>query len=59
MPVRELPVHEEALTAMRSIVLFFVESSRSEEKSPTYLQLQQTIGQIQAVMRALEGASDE
>jgi integrase len=59
MPVRELPVHEEALTAMRSIVLFFVESSRSEEKSPTYLQLQQTIGQIQAVMQALEGASDE
>ena len=54
MPVRDKPMHESVLGSMRQVVLFFEQSSRGDTKSPTYLQLRRTIGEIQSVLAELE-----
>ncbi|CAG9222840.1 Phage integrase family protein [Burkholderia vietnamiensis] len=55
MPVRDKEIHRDVLTTMRQIVGFFQQSSRGDNRSPTYLQLQLTIAEIQSVLRELEG----
>jgi hypothetical protein len=53
MPVNNKSLHEKVLNDMRETVLFFENSSRADIKSPTYMQLQQTISEIQAVIKEL------
>lgn len=55
MPVTDKSLHSKVLSDMREIVLFFERSSRADLKSPTYMQLQRTIGEIQTVIDELEG----
>jgi hypothetical protein len=55
MPVTDKGLHSKVLGDMREIVLFFERSSRADLKSPTYMQLQRTIGEIQTVIDELEG----
>lgn len=54
MPVTDKKLHSKVLGDMREIVLFFEQSSRADSKSPTYMQLQRTIGEIQIVIDELE-----
>jgi len=54
MPVRDKSMHEGVLGSMRQVVLFFEKSSRGDTKSPTYLQLRRTIGEIQNVVSEME-----
>jgi len=56
MPVTDMVLHNKVLDDMREVVLFFEHSSRADLRSPTYMQLQRTIGEIQAVIDELEGA---
>lgn len=55
MPVTDNGLHSKVLGDMREIVLFFERSSRADLKSPTYMQLQRTISEIQTVMDEIEG----
>jgi len=55
MPVTDTGLHTKVLGDMREIVLFFERSSRADSKSPTYMQLQRTIGEIQIVIDELGG----
>lgn len=55
MPVTDKGLHSKVLDDMRDTVLFFEQSSRADLKSPTYMQLQRTIGEIQTVIEELEG----
>lgn len=55
MPVTDKGLHSKVLGDMREIILFFERSSRADLKSPTYMQLQRTIGEIQTVIEELEG----
>lgn len=54
MPVTDKALHERVLSNMRDVVLFFDRSSRTDTRSPAYLQLQRTIVEIQAVIAELE-----
>ncbi|WP_245763552.1 site-specific integrase [Paraburkholderia diazotrophica] len=54
MPLHDRAMHESVLASMREVVLFFAQSSRGDTRSPTYLQLQRTIAEIQAVIDELE-----
>ncbi|HPV25477.1 MAG TPA: site-specific integrase, partial [Casimicrobium sp.] len=54
MPLRDKAIHEQVLADMRSVVLFFSESSRGDTRSPAYLQLQRTIAEIQIVLTELD-----
>lgn len=54
MPINDKVTHERVLFDMREIVLFFESSSRGDSKSPTYMQLHRTIGEIQTVIAELE-----
>ncbi|MBR7780248.1 site-specific integrase [Undibacterium rugosum] len=54
MPVSDKALHAKVLTDMREIVLFFEGSSRSDVKSPAYMQLQRTIAEIQSVIDEFE-----
>jgi hypothetical protein len=55
MPTTDLKLHRQVLTDMREVVLLFERSSRSDAKSPAYMQLQRTISEIQTVIGELEG----
>ena len=55
MPLHDKAIHESVLTSMREVVVFFEQSSRGDTRSPTYLQLQRTITEIQTVIDELEG----
>jgi hypothetical protein len=55
MPIHDKEMHEKVLADMREVVLFFDRSSRGDTRSPAYLQLQRTIGEIQSVITELEG----
>lgn len=57
LPVADMGLHVEVLSAFREIVKFFHTSSRGEEASPAYLQLKRTISDVQAVIADL-GACD-
>jgi integrase len=57
MPVTDKALHESVLGNMREVVLFFERSSRADAKSPTYMQLQRTIAEIQSVIVELEDES--
>ncbi|MEX3920525.1 site-specific integrase [Paraburkholderia sp. BR10872] len=54
MPLHDKAMHESVLASMREVVLFFEQGSRGDTVSPTYLQLQRTIAEIQAVIDELE-----
>lgn len=54
MRVNDRVTHERVLHDMREVVLFFDSSSRGDSKSPAYMQLQRTIGEIQSVIAELE-----
>ncbi len=54
MPLHDKATHEGVLASMREVVVFFEQSSRGDTQSPTYLQLQHTIAEIQAVINELE-----
>lgn len=58
MPVTDKVLHNKVLGDMREVVLFFERSSRADLKSPTYMQLQRTIGEIQVVIDELEGGCE-
>ncbi|QDQ82213.1 site-specific integrase [Paraburkholderia megapolitana] len=55
MPLHDKAMHESVLASMREVVAFFEQSSRGDTRSPTYLQLQRTIAEIQTVIGELEG----
>lgn len=55
MPLHDKSMHENVLASMREVVVFFEQSSRGDTRSPTYLQLQRTIAEIQTVIDELEG----
>lgn len=54
MPVHDKVMHESVLTSMREVVVFFEQSSRGDTRTPTYLQLQRTITEIQTIIDELE-----
>ncbi|MFP3556809.1 site-specific integrase [Paraburkholderia sp. SIMBA_049] len=54
MPLHDKAMHESVLASMREVVVFFEQSSRGDIRSPTYLQLQRTIAEIQTVIDELE-----
>ncbi|MCI0152291.1 site-specific integrase [Paraburkholderia sediminicola] len=54
MPLHDKAMHESVLASMREVVMFFEQSSRGDTRSPTYLQLQRTITEIQTVVDELE-----
>jgi len=54
MPTTDLILHTQVLSHMREVVLLFERSSRSDAKSPAYMQLQRTISEIQTVIGELE-----
>lgn len=54
MPLRDLRLHKQVLTEFRSIVNDFRFASEGDEQSPTYLQLRQTIAEVQGVIQQLE-----
>lgn len=54
MPLHEKKIHQQVLSSMREVVLFFESHSRGETQSPTYLQLQRTIAEVQQVLAELE-----
>lgn len=55
MPVQDAGLHAKVLDDLREIVRFFHDSSRGSSVSPTYLQLERTIAEVQAVLVELEG----
>lgn len=58
MPVHEIGIHEQVLADFRQIVHFFNASSRADQHSPAYLQLQKTITEVQHVISELmDGAA--
>ena len=57
MPLHDRAMHESVLASMREVVMFFEQSSRGDAQSPTYLQLQRTIAEIQMVIGELEDES--
>lgn len=54
MPLHDRVMHESVLASMREVIMFFEQSSRGDSRSPTYLQLQRTIAEIQTVIDELE-----
>ncbi|MGF6653143.1 integrase [Paraburkholderia youngii] len=54
LPLHDKAMHESVLASMREVVVFFEQSSRGDTRSPTYLQLQRTIAEIQTVIDELE-----
>lgn len=54
MPLHDKNIHEQVLASMREVVLLFEEHSRGDMHSPTYLQLQRTIAEVQKVLAELE-----
>lgn len=50
MPVRDLGIHQHVLQEFRGVIRKFINVSRNDAKSPAFLQLQQTISDIQAVI---------
>ncbi|WP_239482936.1 site-specific integrase [Paraburkholderia sp. C35] len=54
MPLRDKAMHESVLASMREVVVFFEQGARGDTRSPTYLQLQRTITEIQTVIDELE-----
>lgn len=56
MPLHDREIHQQVLTDMRGVVLFFDQSSRGDVRSPAYLQLQRTIVEIQNVIEELEAS---
>ncbi|WP_244272895.1 site-specific integrase [Burkholderia lata] len=54
MPLHDKVMHESVLASMREVVVFFEQSSRGDTRSPTYLQLQRTVAEIQTVIDELE-----
>jgi len=54
MPVSDLKVHQGVLEDFRGVVKEFSRASRGDNASPTYMQLQQTIAGVQAVVEELE-----
>jgi integrase len=59
MPVRDVALHEQVLTEFRGVVKQFKDADRGDASSPTFLQLQRTISEIQATIHELEGVRDE
>ena len=57
MPLHDRAMHESVLASMREVVMFFEQSSRGDAQSPTYLQLQRTIAEIQMIIGELEDES--
>ncbi|MCK9187845.1 tyrosine-type recombinase/integrase [Acidithiobacillus sp.] len=55
MPVTDLSLHNQVLADMRSVVKLFSDTSRNDENSPAFMQLQRTVASIQAVINELEG----
>lgn len=55
MPVTDLPLHNQVLADMRGVVKFFADTSRNDENSPAFMQLQRTVASIQAIIHELEG----
>lgn len=58
MPVTDIELHKRVLADMRSVVVFFAESSKGDTHSSAYLQLRRTIASIQKVITELEGKLD-
>ncbi|MNY81961.1 hypothetical protein D3C86_2238050 [compost metagenome] len=54
MPLHDKTIHQQVLRSMREVVLFFESHSRGDTHSPTYLQLQRTIAEVQQVLAELE-----
>lgn len=54
MPLNNAEVHKTVLAEFRKVVTFFVEASRGEENTPTYMQLMRTISSIQSVITEIE-----
>ena len=55
MPIFEIDVHQQVLADFREVVKFFHSSSRNDQESPAYLQLQRTISSIQSIIDELHG----
>jgi hypothetical protein len=53
MPVRDVHLHEQVLQDFRSVVHLYRDADRGQMNSPAYLQLQQTIDEVQQVIRQL------
>lgn len=59
MPVRDLELHRTVLAEFRSIVTLYHGAGKGDGASPAYLQLQRSIGEVQAVIQQLEGGHAE
>jgi len=57
MPIHDVEVHSRVLSDFRGVARFFHEASRGDALSPTYLQLERTIAEVQAVVNELDGVT--
>lgn len=57
MPIHSIEVHSQVLNDLRGVARFFHEASRGDALSPTYLQLERTISEVQAVVNELDGVA--
>jgi integrase len=55
MPIHNVGVHSKVLNDFRAVARFFHEASRGDAVSPTYLQLERTISEVQAIVNELDG----
>lgn len=54
MPLHDIGTHEQVLADFREVVRFFHDSSRGDQRSPAYLQLQRTIAEVQTVIAEIK-----
>lgn len=55
----DIVIHQQVLTDFRQVVRFFYDASREENQSPAYLQLTQTINEVQSVIANLISESED
>jgi hypothetical protein len=59
MPVRDVHLHEQVLQDFRSVVHLYRDADRGQMNSPAYLQLRQTIDEVQQVIRQLDDGNEQ
>lgn len=59
LPINNPEIHKKVLEDFRSVVVLFNESSKGEQNSPAYSQLQSTINLIQSTIYEIERKSNE
>jgi hypothetical protein len=59
MPHQDPQIHNAVLNDMRQVVQSFIDTGRSDDNSPAFLQLRHTINNIESIISELQGEIDE